>query len=64
MCDFSECTRKISLIGKCRFCKKTFCVTHRLSEDHSCENEKDMKQTLREQNMAKLKEQQTRSVKI
>ena len=35
-CEFEGCKKKLKLINfKCK-CEKTFCILHRLSEQHSC----------------------------
>jgi predicted nucleic acid binding AN1-type Zn finger protein len=35
-CDFLKCGQKQSIIGKCNYCKNTFCIAHRLQECHNC----------------------------
>ena len=36
-CDFPECKKKIlSLVIDCSTCKKFYCSSHRLPENHEC----------------------------
>jgi len=39
-CNFTECKNKlygaITIIGKCNYCSKNYCSTHRLYEQHNC----------------------------
>ena len=35
----SDCFKRNALIvGDCKYCKKSFCLKHRLPECHSCQN--------------------------
>jgi ATP-dependent RNA/DNA helicase IGHMBP2 len=37
MCKFSQCSKKVNWLGIfCQFCKKRFCMEHRLPEVHGC----------------------------
>lgn len=39
------CSRKVNmLIGKCKYCSQTYCASHRLPEQHQCENIKSCKE--------------------
>jgi predicted nucleic acid binding AN1-type Zn finger protein len=35
-CGFSGCKNKISIIGFCKVCEIHFCLSHRLFEEHTC----------------------------
>jgi predicted nucleic acid binding AN1-type Zn finger protein len=44
------CKKKCGLLAmECKGCKKEFCSTHRLPEDHGCECMEKYKQGLKEQ---------------
>lgn len=63
-CRYPNCVKKVSIIGTCKGCERSFCLKHRLPEDHVCEKQHEMKDQLRKQNMDKLKQEQTKPVKI
>ena len=57
-CYFSNCTRRVALIGDCRFCKSKFCLKHRLPEEHSCQKMEDCRKNafnINEENVMKGK---------
>jgi len=37
-CDITECNKKLVLDFPCKMCKKIFCISHRLPENHKCSN--------------------------
>lgn len=43
-CQYPTCNEKaILIVGDCRWCKSSFCHTHRLPESHQCINYSDCK---------------------
>jgi predicted nucleic acid binding AN1-type Zn finger protein len=63
-CTFENCravARPIS--GDCDFCHGHFCGSHRLLEDHKCQNLEDCKTAAFQQNLLLLNEQRTQVIK-
>jgi predicted nucleic acid binding AN1-type Zn finger protein len=44
-CHFVNCTKREIVAIKCRFCNLTFCIKHRLEQDHKCSPSKMMAKT-------------------
>jgi predicted nucleic acid binding AN1-type Zn finger protein len=65
MCRFGDCRAKRVLIaGDCRYCSQTFCMAHRVPEDHVCTGLEDCKQAARQRNASKLLSERTEQLKL
>jgi ubiquitin len=54
-CHLNDCTKRTAaLIGDCRFCKHSFCGTHRLPEMHTCQEMASCRQASFNKNKDKL----------
>ena len=63
-CSFEECSAKAQpIVGDCDFCKKVYCGTHRLLEEHKCEGLEDCKKAAYDANAAQLQAERTQVVK-
>lgn len=56
-CCKEHCMKYTSLIGNCSYCKKHYCLVHRLPEDHLCNNLNEIKQKQQQILMEKLKKE-------
>ncbi|KJE88666.1 hypothetical protein CAOG_08398 [Capsaspora owczarzaki ATCC 30864] len=54
-CPFEGCSAKTALvIGDCKYCKSSFCGTHRLAETHKCPGLQDCRKQAFDKNANKL----------
>ena len=43
-CFYQKCHQKVALVvGTCRYCNSSYCLKHRLPEEHTCKNMNDCK---------------------
>lgn len=43
-CHITDCNNKaILIVGSCNYCKHNYCGTHRLPEEHLCENMEELR---------------------
>lgn len=55
VCGATSCTSRVAVVvGTCNYCKKQFCVKHRLPEAHCCEAMELCKQISFDRNATKL----------
>ncbi len=40
-CHITDCKKKTVVIGNCNYCKKQYCMIHRMVESHKCNNIQD-----------------------
>ena len=60
-----KCCEKISIIvGKCNYCEKVFCLTHRYPEAHNCPNLEKLKEKKHNINTNNLLNQKCKEVQI
>jgi len=63
-CSFEECKSPAQrIVGDCTFCNGSFCKSHRLLEDHKCQNLEDCKREAFEQNANQLNRERTQVIK-
>jgi len=54
-CMFGDCSKRaVLMVGDCRFCKHSFCGSHRLPETHACAQMQSCKQASFDKNKDKL----------
>jgi predicted nucleic acid binding AN1-type Zn finger protein len=53
-CSCKDCTKKTSIIGHCNYCYLSFCIVHRLPEEHNCAEISKVKSNAKETNMKQL----------
>jgi len=59
-CYLDDCNAVANkLVGHCQFCNHAYCTSHRLLENHKCENLQTCKNTLHKRNADKLSKEQT-----
>ena len=52
---FSGCDKKKAVVvGRCKFCKEEFCLSHRLPEQHQCKNIQECRNKARDYLAEKL----------
>jgi predicted nucleic acid binding AN1-type Zn finger protein len=54
-CGYETCTRfQAKIIGDCKFCLKSFCLFHRLPEEHSCNKIEECKRRSYDDNKMRI----------
>ena len=48
-CFYEKCYQKVVLVvGTCRYCENSYCLKHRLPEEHKCKNINECKEKAKE----------------